>query len=93
MRLSPLFSQRLEEATQSGVQQGLQQGRQEGIQQGLQQERRETIKNLLIFRFGKLDSELEVIIEPLLSLSLPELMPLLLQLSREELLDRFGGEN
>ena len=76
MRLSPLFSQRLEEATQSGVQQG----------------HREMIENLLVFRFGKLDSQLEVIIEPLLSLSLPELMPLLLQLSREELLDRFGGE-
>jgi len=77
MRLSPLFSQRLEEATQLGV----------------QQERRETIKNLLVFRFGELDSQLEVIIEPLLSLSLPELMPLLLQLSRDELLARFGGEN
>ncbi|NEQ37513.1 MAG: hypothetical protein F6K40_15040 [Okeania sp. SIO3I5] len=85
MRLSPLFSQRLEEATQSG--------RQEGMQEGIQQGYRQMIENLLVFRFGELDSQLEVIIEPLLSLSLPELMPLLLQLSREELLARFGGEN
>ncbi len=80
MRLSPLFSQRLEEATQSGLQQGIQQGH------------REMIENLLIFRFGQLDSQLEVIIQPLLSLSLSELTPLLLQLSRDELLARFGGE-
>ncbi|MEM1172163.1 MAG: hypothetical protein AAGJ08_24535 [Cyanobacteria bacterium P01_H01_bin.35] len=39
-----------------------------------------------------MDSQLKVIIEPLLSLSLLELMPLLLQLSREELLARFRGE-
>ncbi|NES93053.1 hypothetical protein [Okeania sp. SIO2B9] len=85
MRLSPLFSQRLEEATQSGIQQG--------IQQGVQQRDREVIENLLVFRFGQLDSELEVIIQRLQSLSLPELIPLLLQLSRDELLARFGGEN
>ncbi len=51
------------------------------------------IESLLVFRFGELDNQLEVIIESLLSLSPSELMPLLLQLSRDELLARFGGKN
>ncbi|NER06140.1 MAG: hypothetical protein F6K17_27890 [Okeania sp. SIO3C4] len=88
MRLSPLFSQRLEEATQSGVQRG--------VQQGVQQERRETIKNLLVFRFGELDSQLEVIIQQIMELPKEDYSRLILQLpslSRDELLARFGGEN
>ncbi|NET29642.1 hypothetical protein [Okeania sp. SIO1I7] len=92
MRLSPLFSQRLEKATQSGKQEG----RQEGIQEGRQEGRREMLENLLVFRFGQLDNQLEVIIEQIMELPKEDLNRLILQLSnlsREELLARFGGEN
>ncbi|NEP79984.1 MAG: hypothetical protein F6K39_18540 [Okeania sp. SIO3B3] len=88
MKLSPLFSQRLEEARQEGYRQGYRQGR--------QQARREIIESLLVFRFGELDSQLEVIIQQIMELPKEDLNRLILQLSnlyREELLDRFGGEN
>ncbi|MEM7714421.1 MAG: hypothetical protein AAF349_12750 [Cyanobacteria bacterium P01_A01_bin.68] len=45
---------------------------------------------MLRIRFGSLDEELSTIIEPLLSLSTEEFTPLLLQLSREELIERFS---
>ncbi|WP_353736091.1 MULTISPECIES: hypothetical protein [unclassified Okeania] len=83
MRLSPLFSQRLEEATQSGVQQGIQQGV------------RQMLENLLVFRFGQLDDQLEVIIEQIMELQKEDLNRLILQLSnlsRDELLARFRGD-
>ena len=81
MRLSPLYLQRLEDARREGEQQGM--------QQGMRTERRATIENLLRVRFGSLDDQLESVIEPLLELPPEEFTLLLLQLSREELLDRF----
>ena len=81
MRLSPIYDQQLEQARQEG--------RQEAQQQGLQQGQR-LIENLLASRFGSLDEELAAIISPLLALPPEEFAPLLLQLSREELLSRFG---
>jgi hypothetical protein len=81
MNLSPLYLQRLEEAGQ------------QGIQQGIQTERRATIENLLRVRFGSLDEALAAIVEPMLELPPEEFTLLLLQLSRDELLARFGGQN
>ncbi len=49
------------------------------------------VENLLRVRFGSLDEELERIIEPLLHLPPQEYSRLLLELSCEELLTRFGG--
>jgi hypothetical protein len=93
MRLSPIYEQKLAEAKQAGLQEGLQAGLQEGLQAGLQEGlqagRRSVIENLLRVRFGSLDAELRGIIEPLLALTPEEFTPLLLQLSRSELLDRF----
>ncbi len=77
MRLEPLYKKYRDEA----------------VQQGIQQERRNTIENMLLTRFGRLDSELETIIEPLLALSYGEFAPLLSQLSREKLLRRFRADN
>ncbi|MBV8884130.1 MAG: hypothetical protein JO235_09045, partial [Chroococcidiopsidaceae cyanobacterium CP_BM_RX_35] len=77
MQLSPLYLQRLEEATQ----------------QGRQAERRTTLENLLLVRFGSLDDTLSAIIPQLLELPPQEFTRELLQLSqlsREELLARFG---
>ena len=89
MRLSPLLSEQLEAATQSGIQQGIQQG----MEQAIRMERTAVIENLLKVRFNSLDDQLRGIIQPLLSLSPEEFTPLLLQLSREELLARFNTEN
>ncbi len=61
------------------------------LQEGQKDERRQVVENLLRVRFGSLDAELERIIEPLLELPPQEYSRLLLELSREELLTRFGG--
>ncbi|MCL1475247.1 hypothetical protein [Argonema antarcticum] len=87
MELSPLYLERLDAAVQSGVEQGIERGIQRGIQQG----ERLVIENMLRVRFGVLDEELRSIIEPLLELPPEEFTRLLMQLSRDELLDRFGG--
>jgi hypothetical protein len=81
MRLSPIYEQKLAAAKQEGIQ--------EGLDEGIRAERRNVIENLLRVRFGSLDAELIRIIEPLLVLSPEEFTPLLLQRSREELLNRF----
>ena len=81
MALSPIYLQQLEDAKQEGLEQG--------VQQGVTRERRTIIENLLQVRFGS-DDELNTIIEPILRLSPQEFTPLLLQLSREELLNRFS---
>ena len=87
MRLEPLYQQAREQAKQEGRQEGRQEGKQEGKQEG----RQEIIENLLQVRFGTLDEELRAIISPILALPPSEFTPLLMQLSREELIARFGG--
>ena len=57
-----------------------------------QEGQRTVIENLLRARFGALDDELKEIIQPLLTLTPEEFSPLLIQLSREELLSRFRQE-
>jgi hypothetical protein len=52
-------------------------------------ERRSSVENLLTTRFGALDAELSNIIPNIVKLSPPEFIPLLINLSRAELLDRF----
>ena len=83
----------LEEGLEQGMERGIERGREEGIEQGLEQgtqrERRATIRNLLIVRFGSIDEALERIVEPLTALPPEEFTPLLFQLSREDLLARF----
>jgi hypothetical protein len=75
MELSPLLLQWRDEALEEGVRMG----------------KRTMIENLLRVRFGILDQELSGIIEPLVELPSEEFAVLLLQLSREELLARFGS--
>ncbi|MFB2939171.1 hypothetical protein ACE1B6_28300 [Aerosakkonemataceae cyanobacterium BLCC-F154] len=68
----------------------LREGMREGIQEGSLQERRLVVGNLLRLRFDAVDEELAKVIEPLLKLPPEEYSRLILQLSREELLARFG---
>ncbi|NER92889.1 MAG: hypothetical protein F6J86_03375 [Symploca sp. SIO1B1] len=87
------IQQGIQQGVQQGIQQGVQQGIQQGVQQGIQQGERLVIQNLLQVRFGCVDEELAEIIEPLLALPPEEFTPMLLQLSREELLARFRESN
>jgi hypothetical protein len=97
MKLSEMYQQQLEELKKQGLQEGLQEGRQkgrqegrqEGQQEGIERERRAMIESILQVRFGAVDSQLATIINPLIAMSREEFTPLLLQLSREELLARF----
>ena len=66
--------------------------KQEGLQEGMQRELRLMIENILRVRFGAIDEQLNSLVEPLLKLKEEEIAQLLLTLSREELLSRFGGE-
>ncbi len=77
MRLEPLYQQDREQAKQEGIQQG----------------ERLVVENLLQVRFGSLDKEISAIIESVLVLSPEEFTPLLMQLSREELIARFGRQS
>ncbi len=61
------------------------------LQEGVQEGQRQVVENLLRVRFGSLDEQLERVIEPLLQLSPQEYSRLLLELSHDELLKRFGS--
>ncbi len=75
MQLSPIYEQRLADATQQGVQQG----------------QRTIVEDLLRARFGVLDEQLAATVDNVLTLPSVQFMPLLLELSREQLLDRFSA--
>jgi hypothetical protein len=78
MRLEPLYQQDREQAKLEGRQEGRIDG--ECL----------VVENLLQVRFGTLDDELSAILEPILALPPSEFTPLLMQLSKEELITRFG---
>ena len=61
----------------------------ERLAEAEQKGQRTVIENLLKAKFGSLDDELNSIVQPLLALTPEEFSPLLLQLSREELISRF----
>ncbi|WP_333169577.1 MULTISPECIES: hypothetical protein [unclassified Microcoleus] len=93
MELSPLYLQRLEEATQRGIEQGIQQSIEQGIEEGIQQGKRQNLESILQVRFGEIDEELAQIIEPLIQLEFLEIARLSMQLDRSQLLARFEPEN
>jgi hypothetical protein len=60
------------------------------LQEGIQQHRKKTVQNIIKSRFGLIDEELTSIIDASLQVSDEELIPLLLNCSREDLLQRSG---
>lgn len=78
MRLAPLYQEQIAATIEKATQQGVQQGE------------RRVIENLLRVRFGAIDDRLNTVIDALLTLTPEEFTPLLLHLSQEELIDRFG---
>ena len=92
MTLSPAFIEWEQRTKQKGVEQGIEQG----IEQGTRNERRLNLSNLMKARFEELDEELNAVIENFTKLSAEdytEQFPLLLNLSRDELVARFGVLN
>ncbi len=85
MKLSQMYQQQLEEIKK----QERQEGEKLGLDRGIERERRAMIESILQVRFGEVDSQLATIINPLIAMNREEFTPLLLQLSREELLARF----
>ncbi len=70
-----------------------QRGLERGLERGRQQTQREVIASLLTTRFGPIEASLEALIPSLMALPIESAMPLLLQLSREELIERFSGSS
>jgi hypothetical protein len=89
MKLSQMYQQQLEEIKKQERQEGLQEGEKRGLDRGIERERRAMIESILQVRFGEVDSQLATIINSLIAMNREEFTPLLLQLSREELLARF----
>ncbi|MGK7926721.1 MAG: hypothetical protein AB4290_16020, partial [Spirulina sp.] len=87
--MAEIRQQAREEGREEGLQQGLQRGKEEGREEGEKQATVRLIENLFRVRFGEIDEALTEIIEPIMKLSSEEFTPLLLQLSREDLIDRF----
>ena len=75
VELSPIYTEQLETATQKGIQQG----------------QRLMVESILQVKFGESDLEVKQIIEPLTKLPALESTKLIMQLSREELLERFSS--
>lgn len=94
MNLSPIYQQRCEEI----LEEGRQLERQLGIESATEYVKQQgsllglsiVLENIFKIRFCTLDEELLAVIQALLKLPPEEFTRLSLQLSREELLQRFG---
>ncbi len=94
MNLSPIYQQRCEEI----LEEGRQLERQLGIESATEYVRQQgsllglsiVLENIFKIRLSTLDEELLAVIQALLKLPPEEFTRLSLQLSREELLQRFG---
>jgi hypothetical protein len=60
-----------------------------GLEQGLEQERRSNISTLLEMRYEAIDDQLSAILPSLMALTSVEYTPLILQLSKQELIEHF----
>jgi hypothetical protein len=75
--------------TTSWMERGIEQGIERGIEQGLERERRAAISGLMESRYGTIDEPLANVIPSLMTLTSVEYIPLILQLSKQELIERF----
>jgi hypothetical protein len=89
MAVSQVYLEWEKQTKRLGIAEGIEQGIEQGIDRGLQQERRSAIESLMQLRFGSIDESLEVIIPNLMALSSSEYTSLLLQLSKEALIQHF----
>ena len=89
MKLSPIYTARLDEARQEGIQQGVQQG----IQQGVQQEATSMIIRQLKRKVGELSPSLEAKIIGLPISTLEDLSEALLDFNSIDELNNWLSEN
>jgi hypothetical protein len=80
---SPVFVEYMEQATANALAQGVTTGVMTGYQS--------VVESMMVKRFGSLDAELNAVVPNVIKLSPSEFTPLLMDLSREELIDRFTG--
>jgi hypothetical protein len=66
-------------------------GQERGLEQGERRSQQRAIISILTARFGSVDAQLEAIIPALMSQPIETVTPMLLQLSKEELLQRFSA--
>jgi predicted transposase/invertase (TIGR01784 family) len=66
---------------------------QEGVEEGREESRQETIENLLKIRFSKLDRQLKATIPGLMQLPSQEGLTIVVNASREEIIDRFSPKS
>jgi hypothetical protein len=76
----------------SAQQKAFEQRIQSWMECGRQQERREVVSSILMNRFGGVDEDLSKAMDLLVQMPPSELTPLLLTLSREELIVRFAPQ-
>ncbi|MEA5517238.1 hypothetical protein [Nodularia sp. UHCC 0506] len=91
-RVSIMTQQKLTEDDQElimNLTEAYQEARAAAVQEGVEQGQRQVIENLLKYRFGSVDEELSRVVDSLLRLPPEEFTPFCLQLTREELLNRF----
>jgi flagellar biosynthesis/type III secretory pathway protein FliH len=74
---------------EQGLEQGLTQGLKQGLTQGLEQERQSNISSLMELRYGSIDEPLAAILPALMALTSPEYIPLIVQFSKQELIEHF----
>jgi hypothetical protein len=67
----------------------MERGIEQGLEQGLEQERRSAISRLLELRYESIDEPLAAILPNLMTLTSIEYTPLILQLSKQELIEHF----
>jgi hypothetical protein len=85
-KIEPIAEQeRIMQLTTSWMERGIEQG----LEQGLEQERRSAISGLLELRYGSIDEQLAAILPNLMTLTSIEYTPLILQLSKQELIEYF----
>ena len=93
MKLSPIYTARLDEARQEGIQQGVQQGIQQGVQQGVQQEATLLVIRLLKRKVGELSPSLEAKIMGLPLSTLEDLSEALVDFNSNDDLNNWLNEN
>ncbi|MEM9538212.1 MAG: transposase, partial [Cyanobacteria bacterium P01_E01_bin.42] len=93
LEASPLYRELLEQARKTVLQEGIEQGIEQGIKQGIEQERRKVVESVMKLRFDLIDPELEAIVPKLIAFPTEESLPLIMQRSRQELLEQFADRN
>ncbi len=93
LKKTRVYQEGVEEGEEIGHEKGRQEGREEGRGEGREENRQETIENLLKIRFSKLDRQLKATIPGLMQLPSQDGLTIVVNASREEIIDRFSPKS